>query len=134
MSRLYRKVSALIIRDRALLLITATAAPGTYSLPGGPQTAGDTRRATLERELRAELGVGIVSCRDYGYFRVRSGIDGALVCSRVHRVEISGEPHTLQNGRTHVWARRIDDLTVSTTVTAVWASAAARGLVGGEAP
>lgn len=126
----YRKVGALIIRDRRMLLISATAAPDVYSMPGGPQR-GTHQTITLAEELHAELGLTLTHAELWGEYEVVSGIDGVLVRSMIYLTEADGEPRALQAGRRWLWAGRIEGLTVSTTVVAVYADAVAQGLVGG---
>jgi ADP-ribose pyrophosphatase YjhB (NUDIX family) len=126
----YRKIGALIVRNRRMLLITATADPDVYSMPGGPPEKGWQPEDALAEHLRIELGVEITSSRLFGRYSVTSLIDGATVQSTIYRAEIDGEPRTAQLGRRILWTSSLCDINASTTVSAVWCHASSRGLVG----
>lgn len=123
---IYLKLGALIVADEKMLLISATADPGTYSLPGGPPDRG-----SLAEHLRDELGVEVRTVERFGQYEVVSGIDGALVVSKVFRVEVDGQPSPRQPGRSCVWVNAGSEVRVSTTVQVVMADAVAQGLVAG---
>jgi 8-oxo-dGTP diphosphatase len=56
------RVTAVIIRDRKLLLIHRFRDDLEYwVLPGGTMEEGETREAALEREVREELGLDVLS-------------------------------------------------------------------------
>ncbi|WP_242892554.1 NUDIX domain-containing protein [Actinomadura litoris] len=114
----YRKVSALVIRDGCqILTITASKHPDVHCLPGGPEVAGESHEATLDRELAAELDTGLASLSHLGKFEATSGIDGALVRTELYQVELTGEPRAVQPGRTLRWVHPLDrDVEVSTSV------------------
>ena len=131
-----RKVGALLIRDGRMLLISASADPTVYSMPGGPKPPPNSRTTpeqALAEHLAAELGVTLTSAEPHVRTEVVSGIDGATVQSNIYRAEIDGEPRAVQSGRRIVWADATTDVKVSTTVREVMADAAARGLVRGGA-
>ncbi|GAB3416733.1 NUDIX hydrolase [Flindersiella endophytica] len=49
-------VAAAVVRDRRLLVVSKSAAPEMFYLPGGKPDPGETPEQTLRRELLEELG------------------------------------------------------------------------------
>ncbi|MUN41460.1 NUDIX domain-containing protein [Actinomadura litoris] len=130
MTDVYRKVSALVVRDGCVLTITASRHPDIYCMPGGPAVEGESHEATLDRELAAELGTGLAGLTYVDRFEAVSGIDGALVLTELYRVELTGEPAAVQPGRALRWVHPFDqDVEVSTSVHGVLHHAIGAGLL-----
>ena len=51
-----RVAAAAVIEDERLLLVSKTAAPRVFYLPGGKPDEGETATECIRRELREELG------------------------------------------------------------------------------
>jgi hypothetical protein len=124
----YRKVGALIVRDRHMLLITATAAAPdeVFSMPGGPER-GDHQTALAE-DLQAELGLTLTRSELFGEWEVTSAIDGQLVHSWIYRTWVTGEPDLPPPGRRCGWVGPTSPLRLSTTAAAVRDEAIQRGV------
>lgn len=56
-----RVAAAAVIENERLLLVSKTAAPGVFYLPGGKPDDGETATDCVRRELREELGAQPVS-------------------------------------------------------------------------
>lgn len=75
-------VGALVREDRVLLVHrrrTKLVNPDAWDLPGGVMEAGESEPAALERELREELGVEIVTESASHLCRVTAGSAGVAV-------------------------------------------------------
>ncbi len=89
---IHHKSAGIIIKDRKLLMARKYNEPH-FIMPGGRLKEGETPEQTLERELREELGIELVSAKFFKtyeapHFRERNKI----VRMDTFFVEIRGEP------------------------------------------
>jgi len=59
-----KRVSAVVIKDKKLLMVTGHKSSYFWTA-GGEIEAGETHEEALKRELKEELGVGLKSARQY---------------------------------------------------------------------
>jgi ADP-ribose pyrophosphatase YjhB (NUDIX family) len=93
-------VYAVVIHDGQVLLVRKARGPyaGQLDLPGGRAELGESRAATLQRELREEIGASAVEMRDWRCVRFDVGRDsqGRVIAFRhtaeFCRVALSGIP------------------------------------------
>ena len=80
--------AAMVIAGGRLLLARRARAPyaGMWDLPGGFLEAGEDPLAGLRRELREEIGLGILRATLMGFATDRYGPRGVTVLSIVYRV------------------------------------------------
>jgi 8-oxo-dGTP diphosphatase len=69
-----RVIAAAVLGPRGLLLVSKRAAPDVFYLPGGKPDRGEARLDCLRRELREELGVGVLSTRPFTEVRARAAL------------------------------------------------------------
>ncbi|MFE7744355.1 NUDIX domain-containing protein [Nocardia sp. NPDC057455] len=81
------------IRDRRLLQ-ARSAGKDVFYMAGGKIDPGETPEAALHREVREELGVGVVSCDEFGVFHAEAY--GHSPGTRLHMTcftaELDGDP------------------------------------------
>jgi 8-oxo-dGTP diphosphatase len=87
------EVVGAVIRDTAGRVLTVRKrGTARFMLPGGKREPGEDDLAALARELREELGVGLVSAELLGCFEASAANEpGATVRSSAYCVETVGE-------------------------------------------
>jgi hypothetical protein len=85
------RVAALIIKDRALLLVTGRDAD-YYWAPGDQVIGHDSPEATLIRELTQDLGVTITRSRKFGDIKAENHKTGQSETTIYYLIEIENEP------------------------------------------
>jgi 8-oxo-dGTP diphosphatase len=81
-----------VLGPRGLLLVSKHAAPEVFYLPGGKPDPGEARLDCLRRELREELGVGVVSTRAFAEVRGRAALEGVEMWMSVFLTRLTGVP------------------------------------------
>ena len=84
-------VAAAVVRDRKLLLVSKTAAPTVFYLPGGKPEDGEEPLATLAREVCEELGVAIVEAEHFALVRDRAALEDRAMEMDVFLTAVDGE-------------------------------------------
>jgi 8-oxo-dGTP pyrophosphatase MutT (NUDIX family) len=81
------------IRDRRLLQ-ARSAGKDVFYMAGGKIDPGETPEAALHREVREELGVGVVSCDELGVFHAEAygHSPGTLLHMTCFTAELDGDP------------------------------------------
>lgn len=131
----YHKVAGLIVNDQRLLLISSGMDPGRYSLPGArmddPEPSRMASMLTLERALRAELGVAPQAMRHFGNYEVTSNIDGGRVAGQTFRVDVLPEldVQPRSDDRSVVWVTGGTRRPVTTLARAVLGDLSVRGVI-----
>ena len=89
------KVAIISIRQKKVL-VSLSKGKDTWYIPGGKVEAGESNMEALIREVREELGVGVVetSVAYYGAFRAQAHgkAKEVIVEMRCYRAELTGEP------------------------------------------
>jgi 8-oxo-dGTP diphosphatase len=87
-----RVIAAAVLGPRGLLLVSKRAAPDVFYLPGGKPDPGEGRLDCLRRELREELGVGVVCPRPFTEVRARAALEGMEMWMSVFLTRLTGAP------------------------------------------
>ncbi len=87
-----RVIAAAALGPRGLLLVSKRAAPDVFYLPGGKPDSGEAPLDCLRRELREELGVGVVSPRPFAEVRARAALEGVEMWMSVFLTRLKGVP------------------------------------------
>jgi 8-oxo-dGTP diphosphatase len=85
-------IAAAVLGPRGLLLVSKHAAPEIFYLPGGKLDRGEAPLDCLRRELREELGVGVVSPRPFAEVRARAALEGVEMWMSVFLARLTGVP------------------------------------------
>jgi 8-oxo-dGTP diphosphatase len=84
--------AAVIIRSGRLLVVSKTAAPDVFYLPGGKPDPGEQPLDCLGRELAEELGVGIESAEPFAEVRAPAALEGVPMWMTVFLARLTGVP------------------------------------------
>ena len=87
-----RVIAAAVLGPRGLLLVSKSAAPGVFYLPGGKPDRREAPLDCLRRELREELGVGVVSARHFADVRAQAALEGVEMRMSVFVTRLRGVP------------------------------------------
>jgi 8-oxo-dGTP diphosphatase len=87
-----RVIAAAVLGPRGLLLVSKRAAPDVFYLPGGKPNRGEVPLDCLRRELREELGVGVVSTSPFAEVRARAALEGVEMWMSVFLTRLTGVP------------------------------------------
>lgn len=86
-------VAAVVLDDDGRLLVVRKRGTTAFMQPGGKIEPGETPVESLAREVREELGVGIVDVRDLGHHRAPAANEpGYTVDADLFSVRLDGEP------------------------------------------
>jgi 8-oxo-dGTP diphosphatase len=83
-------IGAVIVEDGKLLLVSKRAAPHVFYLPGGKPEPGEAPLETLERELREEIGVALVSSEPLATISATAALEGVPMTMAVFATKIEG--------------------------------------------
>jgi 8-oxo-dGTP diphosphatase len=83
-------VAAAILEERKLLLVSKHAAPDVFYLPGGKPDRGEEPIETLEREVREELGVGVVQSELLTVVHEQAALEDVPMEMKVYRCVVDG--------------------------------------------
>ncbi|MGK4907117.1 NUDIX domain-containing protein [Streptomyces albus] len=84
--------AAAVVENGRLLVVSKTAAPGLFYLPGGKPEPGETAREALVRELGEELGVRPRSLTPLTEIRATAALEGVPMTMTVFRATLEGRP------------------------------------------
>ncbi|GAA4612846.1 NUDIX hydrolase [Saccharopolyspora hordei] len=115
-----RAVGLVRFADRRLLLVRADRQEAFY-LPGGKIDPGETEQQALHREVREELGVGLVGARFFRRYEtdaVGQG-DGVQVSLSCYSGELDGEPQPAAEIAELAWMTREEYLARPVTAPAI---------------
>ena len=87
-----RVIAAAVLGSRGLLLVSKRAAPDVFYLPGGKPERGETALDCLGRELREELGVGIVAAEPFAEVHAPAALEGVEMWMTVFLTRLRGAP------------------------------------------
>jgi 8-oxo-dGTP diphosphatase len=87
-----RVIAAAVLSSRGLLLVSKRAAPDVFYLPGGKPEPGEAALECLGRELREELGVGIVAAEPFSEVRAPAALEGGEMWMSVFLTRLAGAP------------------------------------------
>ncbi len=99
------KSTAVITRNRELLIVHSVT-NSHWSLPGGKLESGETYRQALGREIKEELGTGVVSPKIYRKLTYYSREKKERTEMYVYRTKISGEPRPSGEIKETAWVNR----------------------------
>jgi len=92
---IHHKIAGIIINNRKLLMCRKYEEPH-FIMPGGKVVEGESKRETLERELKEELGVELKSMREFKTWEAPHFRDkDKIVRMETYFVEIKGEPKAI---------------------------------------
>jgi 8-oxo-dGTP diphosphatase len=84
-------VAAAIVRERKVLLVSKSAAPEVFYLPGGKPDSGEGPLVTLARELREELDVELRDCRPLLVVSDEAALERVPMEMPVYLCDVEGE-------------------------------------------
>lgn len=88
-----RIVAAVVIADDGRLLVVRKRGTTTFMQPGGKIEPGEAPADAVVREVREELGVGVVGVRELGHHRaIAANEPGHTVDAQLFAVELDGVP------------------------------------------
>jgi 8-oxo-dGTP pyrophosphatase MutT (NUDIX family) len=90
--KIIHKISAVVIKDDAFLMVRKHGTDIWTSLGGHPEE-GETEEAALVREISEEMGCGATLVKKLGDFEAPAAHDDAIVRLSVYLVELHGEIH-----------------------------------------
>ncbi|MFB7469698.1 NUDIX domain-containing protein [Kitasatospora sp. NPDC056184] len=85
-------VAAAVVEDGRLLVVSKTAAPDVFYLPGGKPDAGEEPLAALTRELAEELGAAPVGPRHLVDIEAVAALEGVPMRMAVYRAGLDRAP------------------------------------------
>lgn len=86
-------VAAIVLDEDGRLLVVRKRGTSVFIQPGGKIEAGESAVEALAREVREELGVGVVDVRELGHHSaVAANEPGHLVEADLFSVRLAGEP------------------------------------------
>ncbi|GAA2453834.1 NUDIX domain-containing protein [Streptomyces macrosporus] len=85
-------VTAVIVREGRLLVVSKQAAPDVFYLPGGKPDPGESPLETLARELDEELGVEPLEPRFLTDVEAVAALEGVPMRLTVFEARVDGEP------------------------------------------
>jgi 8-oxo-dGTP diphosphatase len=89
---LLRVVAGAIIDHGRVLLVSKSAAPEVFYLPGGKPDPGEDPVATLARELGEELGVALVHSEPLAVVSDLAALEPAPMEMHVYLAKVAGAP------------------------------------------
>ncbi|MEW5685506.1 MAG: NUDIX domain-containing protein [Pseudomonadota bacterium] len=88
-----RKVGAVILSGSSILGLRKRGDPtSTYLLPGGKLEPGESLEQALVRELREEIGAGVLAMSRFGEYEDRSALEDEPISMWVFKAEIDRAP------------------------------------------
>ena len=99
------RIGGLIVKDKKLLLVGRS---HIYWTPGGKANPGETSRQTLERELKEELGISLLSMRWFLTLyetRIKTGMRRKKT---YYLITYNGEPTPSHEIKSMKWFARED--------------------------
>jgi 8-oxo-dGTP diphosphatase len=102
-------VAAAIVRSGRLLVVSKRSADHVFYLPGGKPEPGEPERVTLARELREELGVGLLSAEPFAVVEDVAALEGVPMRMTVLHATIDGAPEPAAEIAAMAWTDGSDD-------------------------
>jgi 8-oxo-dGTP diphosphatase len=87
-----RVAAAAVVDDGRLLLVSKSAAPRVFYLPGGKPCTGESASECIRRELREELGAGPASLEFLETVRAVAALEQVPMTMEVFLATLDGEP------------------------------------------
>jgi len=99
-------VAAAVLDPRGLLLVSKRSAPHVFFLPGGKPERGESALECLDRELREELGVGMVDAEPFADVHAPAALEPRQLHMRVFLAALAGEPTPASEIASITWWRQ----------------------------
>jgi len=87
-----RVAAVAVVENGRLLLVSKTAAPDVFYLPGGKPEPGESAEDCVRREVREELGVELASLVFHETIQAPAALEDVPMAMDVFRAELAGEP------------------------------------------
>lgn len=98
------KIGAIIVKDKKILVVHKQFEDrAEYIIPGGRPESGESHEDTLRRELQEELGVDLLSYKQFGSFQEIAIFENIPIFMDVYFTEISGTPKPRTEIKKLVW-------------------------------
>jgi 8-oxo-dGTP diphosphatase len=120
-----RVAAVAVVENGRLLLVSKTAAPEVFYLPGGKPEPGESAEDCVRREVREELGVGLASLEFDHTIHASAALEGVPMAMDVFRGELTGEPAAAAEIAAIAWHRAGEPFagTLAPAIEALYASA-----------
>ena len=102
-------VAAAIVRSGRLLVVSKRSADHVFYLPGGKPEPGEPERETLARELREELGAGLLTAEPFAVVEDVAALERVPMRMTVLRATIDGVPEPAAEIAALAWTDGGDD-------------------------
>jgi len=100
----YRRIAAVIIQDKKILLVRHDNGPADYWTPGGKPDSEETEEETLKRELHEETGLTLTKSTFFQEYRAPSPItEETLDIARNYIAETIGNPTPQAEITSYIW-------------------------------
>jgi 8-oxo-dGTP diphosphatase len=97
--------AAAVVEEGRLLLVSKSAAPDVFYLPGGKLEAGETAEACVRREAREELGVELAALEFHETVYAPAALEGVPMAMDVFRCRLACEPRAAAEIAAVAWYR-----------------------------
>src|SRR5436305_14138717 len=120
-----RVAAVAVVEDGRLLLVSKTAAPEVFYLPGGKPEPGESAADCVRREVREELGVDLASLEFDHTIHAPAALEGVPMAMDVFRAELAGVPVAAAEIAEIAWHRPGDPFAgkLAPAIEALYASA-----------
>ena len=120
-----RVAAVAVVENGRLLLVSKTAAPEVFYLPGGKPEPGENLEDCVRRELLEELGVGLASLEYDHTIHASAALEGVPMAMDVFRGQLTGEPAAAAEIAAIAWHRPGEPFagTLAPAIRALYASA-----------
>jgi 8-oxo-dGTP diphosphatase len=121
-----RVAAVAVVENGRLLLVSKTAAPDVFYLPGGKPEPGESAEDCVRREVREELGVELDALAFHETIHAPAALEGVPMAMDVFRAGLAGEPVAAAEIANVTWHRPGEPLagTLAPAIEVLYASAA----------